>query len=193
MVQFTTFIFAILCFIVVFLKSLVIIDKDEQAVVERFGKFSRILEKGTHFIIPFIETLRGIERTCSFNSLINKNKVKLSTQKLKFPNDDRIFFAPNHEQLKVKGEIYYTITDTYKAVYKIDYILDSVNQLVASVIQKRLIEKDKNINPVGEIKEISDGILEICNEYSNNWGININEIQINQIIDDKGIRHNFEN
>ena len=91
MVQFTTFIFAILCFIVVFLKSLVIIDKDEQAVVERFGKFSRILEKGTHFIIPFIETLRGIERTCSFNSLINKNKVKLSTQKLKFPNDDRIF------------------------------------------------------------------------------------------------------
>lgn len=193
MLQFTTFIFAILCFIVVILKSLVIIEKDEQAVIERFGKFSRILGKGTHFIIPFVETLRGIERTCSFNSLINTNKVKLSAQILKFPNDDRIFFAPNHEQLKVKGEIYYTITDTYKAVYEIDYILDSVNQLVASVVQKRLIERDKHLNPVNEIKNISDNILEVCNDYSNNWGINIDRIKINQIIDNKGIRHHFEN
>lgn len=193
MIQFTTFIFTVLCIIVFLLKSLVIIDKDEQAVVERFGKFSRILGKGIHFIIPFVESLRGIERKCSLNSLINKNKVKLSTQKLIFPNDDRIFFAPNHEQLKVRGEIYYTITDSYKAVYEIDYILDSVNQLVASVIQKRLIEKDKDLNAVNEIKNISDNIIGVCNDYSNNWGINIDKIKINQIIDNKGIRHNFEN
>lgn len=46
--------------IIVVIKGVIIVKQAEVVIVERLGKFDRVLESGFNFIIPVIETPRGI-------------------------------------------------------------------------------------------------------------------------------------
>lgn len=192
MINLTVISIAILGFLVSTLKSFIQVAQDEQAVIERLGKFDRVLGPGVHFIFPYIERPVGITESQKLFKFFCKDRISLSEQVMEFPNDNRAFFANNNEQLKVKGELVYQITDPYKAVYEIAYLLDAMNQLAASIIQKRLIEESIDSDPIQKLKDISEHILDLCNEYSVKWGVKIKDIKIKQIIDSNGIRHNFK-
>ena len=62
--------------LILFAHSIKRVLSDEVRIVERFGKFHRILEKGTHFIIPWIEKTKIFPWQYSYNTdgvLVIKN------------------------------------------------------------------------------------------------------------------------
>lgn len=192
MINLTILSIVILGFLISGLKSLIKVEENEEAVIERLGRFHRILGSGVHFIYPFIEKPVGIDEPKSLFRFLCKDKISLSDQIMPFPKDDRVFFASNNEQLKVKGELVFRITDTTKAVYEVAYLLDALNQLTASIIQKKLIEVSTDADPVEMLMKISKQVVDFSNEYAVKWGVIINDLKIKQIIDSNGIRHNFD-
>lgn len=68
---------ALLAFIAIGYKCLIIVDKNEQAVVERLAKFDRVIGEGVHLIIPFIEKLHGIEDPYNHKKFLNNGKISL--------------------------------------------------------------------------------------------------------------------
>lgn len=192
MINTSIFLIAFLGTIVFILKGIVKVEDNEQAVIERFGRFNRMLKPGVHFIMPVAERLRGIEDPYNHKRFLNSKKISLSPEIMPFPKDDRTFFANNNEQFKIKCNVLYQITDPYKAVYEVAFLFDALNQLVAGIIQKRLIENQEQISELEKIKNIFSQLLETANEYSKNWGVLIKEFQLKQIIDSNGIRHNIE-
>lgn len=184
-----------------FFFPVVFVKKDEEAVVERFGEFHRLLGPGVHFLIPLFEKLHGIDSPDPKNfhgpqKLINNGKIPICEQKLLLPKDDRVFYTKSKNTLKVKAETVYKITDPYKAVYEVAYLFDAINQLVCGILQKRILETelDENSTPEQEtemLKSILEQAVETCDNYTVNWGVKILRIKVLQVVDPKGIRHNF--
>lgn len=169
----------------------VLVNENEEAVVERFGKFHRILKQGVHFLIPFIEKIRGIEDPYNYKRFWNNGKIKLDTGVLEIPKDGWIFFAKDKSQRKLKCMITYRIEDSYKAVYKISYLFDAMNQLAGTFIRHRLLEAPDDIDLLDFLQNAIKDFPDFCTNYSNEWGVKILKINLKQITDSKGVRHNF--
>lgn len=170
---------------------IVFVNENEEAIVERFGKFHRILKQGVHFLLPFVEKIRGIEDPYNHKRFWNYGKIKLNAGTLEFPKDDRIFFAKDKSQLKLKCMITYRIENTYKAVYQISYLFDAINQLAGSVIQHRLVEAPEDVDSLDFLQKVINDLPDFCTNYSREWGVKILKIKLKQITDSNGVRHNF--
>ena len=59
--MFSFSLFLILLAIIFVIKGVVIVQQAEVVIVERLGKFDRVLESGFNFIIPIIEAPRAID------------------------------------------------------------------------------------------------------------------------------------
>lgn len=191
------------------------VNQGEEAVVERLGLFERIIGPGVHFLIPFMERLRGIEDPKNPKKLFNNGKIPISPQVFNFPKDDRAIFTKNNKQVRVNADVVYQIDDPIKAVYEVAFLFEALNQLIYGIIQKRIIEGDsatergegifsaenkpKNNtekanaeNEILLIKKITADMCETCNGFTKKWGVTINEFKIRRYTDQRGIRHDFE-
>ena len=54
-------IFLIVFALIIVAKGVIIVQQAEVVIVERLGKFDRVLESGFNFIIPIIEAPRAID------------------------------------------------------------------------------------------------------------------------------------
>ena len=179
--------------ILVFLfKSFLIIEKDEEAVIERFGSFNRVIGEGVHLIIPFFEKVHGIVNPANHRLYLHNGKISLQEELFEFPNDNREFFGKDKSNFKIKADVVYQITDPYKAVYETVYLFDALNQLFAGIIQKKLVDLADGTDSFDFIQNFADECVKIANDYSTNWGVKILEFNLKQITESNGIRHDFD-
>ena len=77
-------------FVVLVLSSIKIVNTGYLYVVERFGQFSKVLEPGWHFLIPFVDFVRKKVSTKQQildvppQSVITKDNVKISVDNVIF-------------------------------------------------------------------------------------------------------------
>ncbi|ACD52455.1 SPFH/Band 7/PHB domain protein [Clostridium botulinum] len=152
--------------------SIKVVNTGYLCVVERFGQFSRILEPGWHFLIPFVDFARKKVSTKQQildvppQSVITKDNVKISV-------DNVIFFKMLNAKDAVyniedyKSGIVYSATTNIRNILgnmSLDEILsgrDSINQNLLSIIDevtdaygiKILSVEIKNIIPPAEIQQ----------------------------------------
>lgn len=181
----------IIAFAAISFKAFIIVEKNEEAVIERFGNFSRVVGEGVHMIIPYFERIHGIDDPSNHKKYLNNGKISLEPAVIEFPNDFRDFFCKDKDGFKIRAMISYRITDPYKAVYEVDYLLDALNQLFAGIIQKKLVDLPEETDSFLFLQNFGEECKKIANEYSANWGVEILEFRLGQIIEKNGIRHNF--
>ncbi len=170
---------------------IIVINDNEEAIVERFGKFHRKLSKGVHFLIPFVEKIKGLQDPANHKKYLNHGKIITSADIFHFPGDNRIFFAKDKSQLQMKADLYYKIEDSFKAVYEVDYLFDAINQLCAGIVQSRLIDAPEDADQIEYLHQLTQNVTETANEYSQKWGVKILKFELKQITDTNGVRQNF--
>ncbi|WP_252229956.1 SPFH domain-containing protein [Clostridium sp. ZBS15] len=152
--------------------SIKVVNTGYLCIVERFGQFSRVLEPGWHFLIPFVDFVRRKVSTKQQildvppQSVITKDNVKISV-------DNVIFFKMLNAKDAVyniedyKSGIVYSATTNIRNILgnmSLDEILsgrDSINQNLLSIIDevtdaygiKILSVEIKNIIPPAEIQQ----------------------------------------
>ena len=170
---------------------IIFVENNEEIIVERFGKFHRKLTGGVHFLLPFVEKLRGLQDPANPKKYINNGKIKTTEEIFYFPKDTRIFFAKDKSELQMKADVVYKIEDSYKAVYEVDYLFDAINQLCAGIIQSRLLDAPVDVNQIDYLQKLTQNVIETANEYSQKWGVKILKFELKQITDTNGVRQNF--
>ena len=170
---------------------IIFVENNEEIIVERFGKFHRKLTGGVHFLLPFVEKLRGLQDPANPKKYINNGKIKTTEEIFYFPKDNRIFFAKDKSELQMKANVVYKIEDSYKAVYEVDYLFDAINQLCAGIIQSRLLDAPVDVNQIDYLQKLTQNVIETANEYSQKWGVKILKFELKQITDTNGVRQNF--
>ena len=89
------------------------VPQKHQLVVEKFGNYSRIMEAGLNFKIPFVETV-------AYNHSLKEQVLNV---------DQQYAITRDNVKIKIDGVLYFRIRDAYKASYSVTKPIQALSLL----------------------------------------------------------------
>ncbi len=149
---------------VAIIKSIRIVPSRTALVVERLGKYSRVLNAGFHVLIPFIEKVRY--------------KHNLKEIAIDVPAQD--CFTQDNVKVRVDGVLYMQVVDPRKASYGISHYQYATIQLAQTTMRSVIgkLELDKTFE---ERARINGEVVQSVDEASDPWGVKVSRYEIQNI------------
>ncbi|XP_057367756.1 stomatin-like protein stl-1 [Daphnia carinata] len=130
------------------------VPQQEAWVVERMGKFHKILKPGLNFLIPILDNIKYVQ--------------SLKEIAIDVPQQSAITL--DNVTLSIDGVLYLRIVDPYKASYGVEDAEFAITQLAQTTMRSELgkIHLDSVFR---ERENLNLGIVEAINKASEAWGI----------------------
>jgi regulator of protease activity HflC (stomatin/prohibitin superfamily) len=157
---------AILIIVVIFLilKTFIIVSERENVIVERLGKYSKTLQPGFYFLIPFFDSAAYIH--------------EMREQVIDIPAQSVI--TSDNIQVEVDGLLYLKILDAKKASYGIgNYLAACIN--LAQTTMRSEIGKITLGETFSEREEVNVKIINEIDKASDPWGVKVLRYEIRDI------------
>lgn len=130
------------------------VPQQEEWVVERMGKFHRILSPGPHILFPFIDTIRHVQT-------MKETAVQI---------DKQAAITSDNVTLYLDGVLFVQVVDPYKASYNVQDALYAVTQLAQTAMRSE-IGKLSLQDVLKERQELNKHITFSINEAASAWGV----------------------
>ena len=145
-------------------KSINVIPQQTAWVIERSGKFHKVLNPGLNFIIPFID----------------KVAYKHSLKEIPLDTPSQVCITRDNTQLSVDGILYFQVTDPKLASYGTSNYIIAVTQLaqttLRSVIGKMVLDETFE-----ERDLINNQVVSAIDEAALNWGVKVLRYEIKDL------------
>lgn len=145
-------------------KSTNVIPQQTAWVIERLGKFHKVLNPGLNFIIPFID----------------KVAYKHSLKEIPLDTPSQVCITRDNTQLSVDGILYFQVTDPKLASYGTSNYIIAVTQLaqttLRSVIGKMVLDETFE-----ERDLINNQVVSAIDEAALNWGVKVLRYEIKDL------------
>lgn len=192
------FTFLVIVFALVFcMQSIKIVQQAEVMIIERLGKFDRILESGFQFIIPLIDNPRSIAwkqnqvlpdgRSYSYYSL--RDRIDLRESVFDFPRQNVI--TKDNVSIGINALIYFQIVNPKSAVYEIQNLPEAIEKLTQTTLRNIIGELDLDEVLVSR-DTINHKLRNILDEASNKWGVKVNRVELQDVIPPADIQASME-
>ncbi len=194
----TIILIAVAVFVVVFaVKGLVMVQQAQVMVIERLGKFHRVLGSGIHIIWPIIEQARRIEwkyikvLPSGEQVVIHKsiNRIDLRETVYDFPRQSVI--TKDNVVIEINALLYFQITDPKKAVYEIVNLPDAIEKLTQTTLRNVIGELDLD-ETLSSRDTINQKLRTILDEATDKWGVKVNRVELQDINPPKDIKEAME-
>ena len=156
--------------------SLKIVHQSTAIVIERLGKFHKVLETGIHFIVPFFDRPAGPpitlkERVADFapQPVITKDNVTM----------------------QIDTVVYFQVTDPKMYTYGVERPIAAIENLTATTLRNLVgeLELDATLTSRDTVNTKMRAILD---EATDPWGIKINRVELKNILPPKDIQTAME-
>lgn len=145
-------------------KSINVIPQQTAWVIERLGKFHKVLNPGLNFIIPFID----------------KVAYKHSLKEIPLDTPSQVCITRDNTQLSVDGILYFQVTDPKLASYGTSNYIIAITQLaqttLRSVIGKMVLDETFE-----ERDLINNQVVSAIDEAALNWGVKVLRYEIKDL------------
>ncbi|RKP36531.1 hypothetical protein BJ085DRAFT_20961 [Dimargaris cristalligena] len=140
------------------------VPQQEAWVVERMGKFDRILEPGLAILIPVLDQIKYVQS-------LKEVAIEIPTQSA---------ITQDNVTLELDGVLYYRVVDAYKASYGVEDAEFSVAQLAQTTMRAEIgqMTLDKTL---AERNQLNHNIVDAINTAANDWGIRCLRYEIRDI------------
>ncbi|KAM4560446.1 stomatin-like protein 2, mitochondrial [Odontesthes bonariensis] len=140
------------------------VPQQEAWVIERMGRFHRILEPGLNFLIPILDRIRYVQ---SLKEIV-----------IDIPEQSSI--SLDNVTLQIDGVLFLKIFDPFKASYGVEDPEYAVTQLAQTTMRSELgkLTLDKVFR---ERESLNSNIVHSINQASDEWGIRCLRYEIKDI------------
>jgi regulator of protease activity HflC (stomatin/prohibitin superfamily) len=188
---------AIFLFLVILLlKAVYLVRQAEAVVVERFGRFDRILSPGIHVVIPFIESPRQViwsflipEDRRHYRMTRVLSRLDLRESVYEFPKQNVI--TRDNVTMEISAILYYQITDPKSAVYEVSNLPEAIEKLTQTTLRNVVGAMDLDHTLVSR-DTINEKLRLILDEASDKWGVKVNRVELQEVNPPADIRQAME-
>lgn len=140
-----------------------IVQQHEQGLVERFGRFRKILNPGLHLIIPFIEKVQRID--------MREQVVDVPPQEV---------ITKDNVVVTVDAVVYYQATDPVKLAYNVANFIVAATKLAQTNLRNVVGDMDLD-DALTSRETINTELRVILDEATDVWGTRVVRVEIQRI------------
>ncbi len=183
-----TILFIILAIMVVILisKGIVIVKQAEVMIIERLGRYNRILDSGLHIIWPVFDKARTINwryvktgpQGNRYSQIRIQNRIDLRETVYDFPRQNVI--TSDNVSIEIDALLYFQVTDPQKAVYEIYNLPNAIEKITQTTLRNVIgeLELDKTLT---SRDTINSKLRIILDEATDKWGVKVNRVELQDI------------
>lgn len=155
-------IFAAFAFIAV-LASIRIIRPFERGLVERLGKFNKLLSPGLNLIMPFIDTV-----------------VKVDMREVVLDVPPQLVITKDNVGVEVDGLVYAQVTDPARSRYEISNYILAATKLAQTNLRNVIGEMELD-SALTSRDQINAQLRDVLDEATDKWGVKVNRVELQRI------------
>ena len=156
-------------------RGLRIVPQQHAWVVERLGRFHRVLEPGLNLLIPFADKV-------AFRFDLRETPMDVQKQ---------VCITKDNTQISIDGVLYLQITDPKAAAYGTSNPLSSMEQL-AQTIMRSDVGKRQLDEVLSSRTELNASIVSELDSAAVNWGVKVLRYEIRDISPPQEVIHAME-
>ena len=153
----------VLVFLSVVIPGVRVINQYERGVVQRLGRFRKILDPGLHVIIPYIDIMRNVD---------------VRTTPMDVPKQEVI--TKDNVTVNVDAVVYFRVIDAKKAVFETTNYAYATSTFAQTALRDVTGNFDLD-ELLSKRNEISKQIKEIVDAQTDKWGIDIESVKLQNI------------
>ncbi|HEY7988521.1 MAG TPA: SPFH domain-containing protein [Lapillicoccus sp.] len=161
--------------LIVVVRTVRIVPQQTAQIVERLGSYSRTLDDGMHFLVPFVDKVRA--------------NIDLREQVVTFPPQPVI--TSDNLVVSIDTVIYYTVTEAKDAVYEIANFIQGIEQLTVTTLRNVIgsLDLEQTLTSRDQINAQLRGVLD---QETGRWGIRVNRVELKAIDPPHSIQDSME-
>lgn len=164
-----------LAILIIFIRCIIIVPQAHVVVIQRLGKFSKVLQAGFHFIAPFIDSRVA--------------RISLKEKVADFPPQPVI--TKDNVTMQIDTVVYYQITDPKLFTYGVENPMSAIEILTATTLRNLIgdLELDQTLTSRDTINQKMRMILDVATDP---WGIKVNRVELKNILPPREIQEAME-
>jgi regulator of protease activity HflC (stomatin/prohibitin superfamily) len=159
--------FAVILLIVAFvfaISAVKIVPQQTVFVIERLGKYSRSLDAGPHFIVPFIDRVA----------------YRHSLKEFVLDIPEQVCITKDNVSVTIDGVIFFRVIDPYKVSYGINNYAQAIIQLAQTTLRSEIgkLDLDKTFE---ERDSINKQVIMAIEHATDPWGVKVLRYELRSI------------